>query len=87
MNKKGKHIEIPWNYGNTISSIEVLIPPFILVTKTSEEQFIINTSGESMLNIGRWDKIRKLSDTQFEIYSSTNSTLYEIKNDNIQEVL
>ena len=87
MNKKGKHIEIPWNYGNTISSIEVLIPPFILVTKTSEEQFIINTSGESMLDIGRWDKIRKLSDTQFEIYSSTNSTLYEIKNDNIQEVL
>ena len=40
-----------------------------------------------MLNVGRWDKIRKLSDTQFEIYSSTNSTLYEIRNDNIQEVL
>ena len=87
MDNKGKHIEIPWNYGNTISYIEVLIPPFILVKKTSEERFIINTSGESVLNVGRWDKIRKLSDTQFEVYRSSNSTLYEIKNDNIQEVL
>ena len=86
LNKRGEHMEIPWNYGNTISSIEVLIPPFILVTKTSEERFIINTSGESMLNVGRWDKIRKLSDTQFEIYSSSNSTLYEVKDNNIYKI-
>ena len=87
LNKRGEHIEIPWNNGNTISSIEVLIPPFFLVTKTSKERFIINTSGDSLLKIGHWDKIRIVSNTQFEIYSSSNSTLYEIKNDNIQEVL
>lgn len=86
INKQGEYIELPWNFGNTISDIEVLIPPFIMVTKTSEERFIIDTNGESVVDVGRWDKIRRISKTQFEVYNCNNSTLYEVKDNKIYKI-
>ena len=86
INKQGEYIEIPWNFGGAISEIEVLIPPFIIVTKTTGEMFVIDTSGESVVDVGRWDKIRRISKTQFEVYNCDNSTLYEVKDNKIYKI-
>ena len=86
INKQGEHIEIPWNFGGAISEIEVLIPPFIIVTKTTGEMFVIDTSGESVVDVGRWDNIRKISKTKFEVYNCNNATLYEVKNHKIDKI-
>ena len=86
INKQGEHIELPWKFGNTISDIEVLIPPFIMVSKTSDERFIIDTNGESVVDVGRWDKIRRISKTQFEVYNCNNAALYEVKDNKIYKI-
>lgn len=64
----------------------MLIPPFIMVTKTSEERFIIDTNGESVVDVGRWDKIRRISKTQFEVYNCNNASLYEVKDKKIYKI-
>ena len=81
--RNGELLEIPWNYGNTIQSFEVFIGQFILVKKTSEERFLINISGESVVDIGRWDDIKVISETQFKVISCYDTTLYEISGNKV----